>query len=248
MSTRTLVLVGICAAIAYLPQAGADDHQRIRDAIAKAVPGAEPTSVVATDVAGLFEVVVGGQVFYMSEDGRYLIQGDLVDLQSRENITDRRRAAMRKALIDAVPESSMIVFAPKVVKHTVTVFTDIDCPYCRRLHKEVPAMNELGIKVRYLAFPRAGVHSPSFKEAVSVWCAKNPAQALTDAKAGKKVPEVTCDNPVLQHMALGEQVGVTGTPAMVLEDGRMLPGYIPAARLAQLLNGTLGDKKTSLAK
>ena len=141
----------------------------------------------------------------------------------------------------------MIVFAPKVVKHTVTVFTDIDCPYCRRLHKEVPAMNELGIKVRYLAFPRAGVHSPSFKEAVSVWCAKNPAQALTDAKAGKKVPEVTCDNPVLQHMALGEQVGVTGTPAMVLEDGRMLPGYIPATRLAQLLNGTLGDK-TSLAQ
>jgi thiol:disulfide interchange protein DsbC len=248
MSIRSRAVVGICAAIAYLPLAGAADHQLIRDSIAKAVPGAEPTSVDATAVPGLFEVVVGGHVLYMSEDGRYLIQGDLVDLQTRENITDVRRAAMRKALIDAVPESSMIVFAPKVVKHTVTVFTDIDCPYCRRLHKEVPAMNKLGIKIRYLAFPRAGVNSPSFKEAVSVWCSKDPAQALTDAKAGKKVPVATCDHPVLQHMALGEQVGVTGTPAMVLEDGRMVPGYMPATRLAQLLDGTLTDDKTSMAK
>ena len=246
MSIRALVLVGLCAALAYLPQAGADDHQQIRDSIAKAVPGAKPTSVTATAIPGLYEVILGGHVFYMSEDGQYLIQGDLVDMQTRENLTDTRRAAMRKALIDAVPESSMIVFAPKVVKHTVTVFTDIDCPYCRRLHQEVPAMNKLGIKVRYLAFPRAGVNSPSYDKAVSVWCAKDRAKALTDAKAGKAVPKATCDAPVLQEMELGEQVGVTGTPAMVLEDGRMIPGYMPAARLSQLLDGTL-QEKTSMA-
>jgi thiol:disulfide interchange protein DsbC len=131
----------------------------------------------------------------------------------------------------------MIIYSPKQVKHRVTVFTDIDCQYCRRLHQEMAELNGMGIEVRYLLFPRAGVGSKSYDKAVTVWCSANRQQALTDSKAGKNLPNKTCDNPVDKHMALVEKLGITGTPTMVLEDGSMIPGYVPAARLLAALEG-----------
>ena len=135
----------------------------------------------------------------------------------------------------------MIVFAPEgKPSYTITVFTDIDCGYCRKLHGEMAGYNAEGIKVQYLFYPRAGEGSPSFAKAVSVWCADDRRTALTDAKAGKSIPDKTCPNPVKEHLELGEKMGVSGTPAIVLENGEMVPGYIPPKRLAAMLKEKLG--------
>jgi thiol:disulfide interchange protein DsbC len=131
----------------------------------------------------------------------------------------------------------MVIFAPEEYDHTITVFTDIDCGYCRKLHNEIDAFMAEGIRVRYLFYPRAGLGSPSYQKAVSVWCADDRKQALTDAKAGEPLPEKSCENPVADHMALGEAMGVTGTPAILLENGQLVPGYVPAKRMAAILNG-----------
>jgi thiol:disulfide interchange protein DsbC len=128
-----------------------------------------------------------------------------------------------------------VIFAPDKPKHTVTVFTDIDCGYCRKLHREIDGYLKAGIRVRYLFFPRAGLGSESFNEAVSVWCAADRQQAMTDAKAGKPIEAKTCENPVIDHMQLGESLQISGTPAIVLESGDLVPGYVPAERLAAML-------------
>ncbi|KOR28309.1 thiol:disulfide interchange protein DsbC, partial [Achromatium sp. WMS2] len=165
------------------------------------------------------------------------LQGSLIDLQNRENITEGKISKAKKAMLDSLPESEMIVFSPKNPKHTITVFTDVECGYCRKLHQEIASFMQEGIKVRYLLFPRAGLNSSSYEQSVSIWCAADRNQALTDAKAGKNIPHSNCDNPVKNHMDIGEMMGVNGTPTIVLEDGKVLPGYVPAARMATYLNG-----------
>lgn len=213
-----------------------DDQARILKALAAIVPDA-PDSVQETQVPGLYEVSYGTHLFYVSADGRFLLQGDLIDLRSRTNLTENRRSSARLAALKDV-EKSMIVYAPKgEIKHTITVFTDIDCVYCRKLHSGMKEMNDLGIAVRYLAYPRAGVGSPSYDKAVSVWCAKDQRKSMDAAKTTGEIKPATCDNPVAEHYALGQALGVNGTPALVLEDGRMVPGYLPPDRLFQVLEG-----------
>jgi len=207
----------------------------------------EASSVKESPIAGLYEVTVGSQVFYFYKDARYVISGDMFDMTKGLNLTQTARSkAQLTALsipnqtnIDAIKkmgEESMIVFKPKgKVKHTISVFTDIDCGYCRKLHKEMASYNKLGIQVQYLAYPRAGVDSASYKKAVSVWCSADKKKAMTDAKNGKGMPPANCDNPVKAQMALGQQMGVNGTPALVLETGQLYPGYAPADKLFQIL-------------
>lgn len=215
-----------------------DDQAQIRKALAKVIPET-PDAVQKTPVAGLYEVSYGTHLFYVSADGRFLLQGDMVDLQSRTNLTEGRRSGARLTALKNA-EESMIVYSPKgETKHTITVFTDIDCGYCRKLHNGMKEMNDLGIAVRYLAFPRAGVGSPSYDKAVSVWCSKDQRKSMDTAKANGKLTPAKCDNPVAEHMALGQALGVNGTPALVLEDGRMLPGYLPPDRLLQAIEGKI---------
>ncbi|HHL45421.1 MAG TPA: DsbC family protein [Gammaproteobacteria bacterium] len=210
----------------------------VRAAIEKMTQGkVAPDSIKPAAVKGLYEVVLGTQVVYVSADGRYLLNGDLINVEQRRNLSDERRSVLYKSAIDKLGEESMIVFAPEKVKHTVTVFTDIDCPYCRKLHHEIENYNKAGIKIRYLAFPRAGIGSDSYKKAVSVWCAKDRAAAMTKAKNGEEVEARSCDNPVQQHMELVQQLGVNATPTLFLEDGRRVPGYVPAGRLIKILEG-----------
>lgn len=217
--------------------AGAQDKSAaLRVILAQMVPGQQPDAVEPAPVAGLYQVSYGAQVFYMTEDGRYLLEGSLVDLKERRNLTAEARASGRKAALDALGKDEMIVFGPKKPKHSVTVFTDIECGYCRKLHKEIDQYVAQGIEVRYLFFPRAGVGSSSYDTAVSVWCAKDRMDALTRAKNGETIPAKTCDNPVADQLALGRELGVSGTPAIVLEDGEMIPGYRPAADLAKVLD------------
>lgn len=208
----------------------------INRVFSEVIPGSKPDSVTPSSIPGVYEVVYGAQVLYMSKDARYAIQGDLIDLKNRTNLTEAARSVQRTKLVKKIDESSTIVFAPQQVKHTITVFTDIDCGYCRKLHREIEQYTDLGIKVRYLAFPRSGVNTDSYYKAVTVWCSDDKKQALTDAKAGVKQERKNCDNPVSEHMKLAEQFGVSGTPTIVMENGEVVPGYVPAARLFKMLD------------
>lgn len=183
-------------------------------------------------VPGLYELVYDASVGYVTADGRYLIiNGQLVELESGRNLTAARRKQLVLGAIEGVGEKNMIVFAPKKTLRTITVFTDVDCSYCARLHQEVPALNRAGVKVRYLLYPRAGLGSESAKRIESVWCAKDRQKAIGIAKAGGQVENKTCANPIKEHLHLGQMLGVNGTPALVLDDGRLIPGYAPAAAL-----------------
>jgi thiol:disulfide interchange protein DsbC len=186
-------------------------------------------------VPGLYEVEVGTDILYLTADGRYLIQGDMLDLTGRRNITEQKRSRARVKKLSEVPLADMIEFAPVSPKHVVYVFTDTQCGYCRRLHREMAEINRRGIAVRYLAYPRAGIGSPAFTQMESVWCAADRRQALTDAKLGKPVPPKTCPNPVAREYALGEEIGVRGTPAIYAIDGTLLSGYMPPDELQAAL-------------
>jgi len=219
------------------------DIKEIKKVFSQIISGGTPDVVAPSAIDGIYEVVYGAQVLYMSKSGRYVIQGDLIDLENRTNITEGTRSIQRAKLVKNIDEKSTIVFSPDSVKHTITVFTDIDCGYCRKLHREIEQYTDLGIKVRYLAFPRSGVNTKSFHKAVTVWCSKDQKKAMTDAKAGVKQETINCDNPVKEHMKLAEQFGVSGTPTIVLNNGEVVPGYVPAARLAKMLDN---EKHASL--
>lgn len=204
--------------------------------ISKQFDGVNPNNIFPSPISGLYQVLMPPRFFYASADGRYIVDGDLIDMTTKQNVSQGPRNKSVAVAINAMGEDSMIIFGPDTLKHTVTVFTDIDCGYCRKLHNEVKKYNKLGIRVRYLAYPRAGIGSDSFKKAEDVWCNKDKAKAMTQAKNGGNVKSKNCDNPVARHYALGNMIGIRGTPAIVLEDGTVIPGYIPAARLGEALN------------
>ena len=201
-----------------------------------ALKGEKPDSITPSAIPGLYEVVLGGQVLYLSEDGRFVVQGEIVNLASLDNVTENRRGQLRGKALDALGEQNMVVFGPQgPVKHTVTVFTDIDCGYCRKMHTQMEAYNKEGIKVRYLWFPREGVDSESYKKAVAVWCAEDQRTAMTKAKRGENIELKDCPNPVKREYELGQKLGVRGTPSIILENGDMIPGYVSPTQLAQVL-------------
>ena len=234
------IMMGLICALLSMQVVLANDADiiQVKKALESVAPGAKPDSIVATTLPGLYEVTVGAEVVYISKDGRYMLQGDLVDVQTQKNLTEAKRATGRLKLVNALGENAMIVFAPKnqQAKHTITVFTDVDCAYCRKMHTEMGELNRQGIKVRYLMFPRSGRNTPSYDKAVSVWCSKDRNGALTRAKATGDIERKTCANPVDQHMVLVDRLGITGTPSLMLENGSILPGYVPAQRLSKLLD------------
>jgi thiol:disulfide interchange protein DsbC len=216
--------------------ASGEEEALVRKSLESLVPGRQPV-IQPGPVEGLYEVGYGPVIVYVTKDGRYVLQGDMVEIESGKNLTEERRRQARLEAIRELDEKSMIVFAPKdkEAKYSVTVFTDVDCTYCAKFHLQVPELNAAGVKVRYIAYPRSGIPSPSYDKMVSVWCADDPQQAITDAKAGKSVPPKTCDNPVRRHLDLGQTLGIRGTPALFLENGEMIPGYVPAKQLVQAL-------------
>lgn len=211
------------------------DEAAIRKAMNKAMPSVKIDSVKSSEIKGLYEVLVGANVFYVSEDGKYLLQGHLVDIEAHKDLTEEKLSGTRKQAIAKIGQENMIVFKPKISKYTVSVFTDIDCGYCRKLHSEIDQYLAQGITIQYLFFPRAGKDSDSYNKAVSVWCAKDRNAALTDAKKGKALEAKTCDNPVDEHMQLGADFDVKGTPMIITEKGNVYPGYLPADQLFEAL-------------
>jgi len=226
----------------YATAEAADETTPLRENIERLLPGLSLGEISETPVPGLYEVVIGQKIVYVTEDGRYLLQGTLIDLQQQENLTAPRLKKIKADVVAGLDEDKMVIFGPRDAKHTITVFTDIDCGYCRKLHSEIDKYNEKDIRVRYLFYPRAGVGSSSYDKAVSVWCADDRKQAMTLAKSGKPIEGRDCDNPVRDDLKLGEQMGVSGTPAILLNDGEMIPGYVPADRLIGILEAAVAEK------
>ncbi|MFD2110338.1 DsbC family protein [Thiorhodococcus fuscus] len=236
------LLAGSLALVSSAALASPEDD--VRASLKKVIPDIEITSIQASPIKGLYEVMAGSELMYVTADGRYYMSGHIVDLKTRKDLTEPRLAEARKRLIDSVGEDKMVIFGQPDAKHTVTVFTDIECGYCRKLHSQIADYEKEGIRVRYLFFPRAGKNSPAYEEAVSVWCAGDAdarRAAMTKAKTGEKIPVKTCDNPVDTHMALGQEIGLRGTPAIVTEDGQLIPGYVEPKRLAAELDGGTGS-------
>ncbi len=235
MKTTIILLLA-----ALMTSAIAEEPPELRDKLLRAMPSLSIDTITQSPIDGMYAVALkDGTVIQATADGRHFVYGDLYEISSNTlvNHSEGSRNARRRTMLGALDEDDMVVFAPREgqVKATVTVFTDVDCGFCRKLHQEVPEMNRMGIAVRYLAFPRTGIHTPhtaTYKKIVSAWCADNRQLAMTKAKAGQPIEEKTCENPVDAQFLLGEAMGVTGTPAIVYEDGRLQSGYLPAADMA----------------
>jgi len=212
------------------------DLQALEGEIKKRLPDLKISSIAETPVEGVYELISGGQIYYIGGGGRFIIDGDLIDLDTRANLTNERLGSIHIGLINAMDESDMLVYQPEEqTGRSITIFTDTSCGYCRKLHQELDQILAEGIAVRYLLFPRAGVDSPAHKNLESVWCAPDPQGAMTTAKAGGAVPDQSCENPILAHMSLAEQVGLRGTPLIYLDTGQQVPGYRPAAELINMV-------------
>jgi thiol:disulfide interchange protein DsbC len=204
--------------------------------VASKIPGARPEELRASPIQGIYELTRGGEIAYVTADGKYAISGDLFDVAANADLTEAHRREMRVKAIDAIPESEMVIFGPKDPKYTVTVFTDVDCAYCRELHSQMAEYNRLGVRVRYLFYPRTGPNTESWTKAEEVWCSDNRKEALTSAKLGHALKAKPCaNNPVARDYALGRDFGLQGTPAIVMANGEMLPGYLAPGPLVQEL-------------
>ena len=226
-----IVAAGGLPAVAF-----ADDKQLVRERIEAAFPYIGITRIEESAVPSLYEVLLGADIVYATTDGRYLLHGDLIDLQERANLSERRRKLARRDMIRAIAPEETVTFAAADARHDVYVFTDVSCGYCRQLHRDMAELNRLGIAVHYLAFPRAGPGSPEFADMEAIWCSDDRRQAMTIAKAGGRVTAKKCDNPVGRQYQLGQELGVNGTPALYLKDGRSLPGYLPPEVLLEELD------------
>jgi thiol:disulfide interchange protein DsbC len=223
---------------AQAPKADAADP---RAAIAARIPGVKVEEVRPTPIAGIYELARGADVTYVSADGKYIFTGDLYQVATGgefPNLSDARRRELRAKLLAQVPESRMIVFAPSAApKYTITVFTDPDCAWCRKMHSQIAEYNKLGIKVRYAFFPREGPDTEAWTKSEAVWCSADRKSALTRAKLGQPVKAARCANsPVKQTWDLGHEIGIEGTPGLVLDDGELIPGYLPPQQLIAKLS------------
>lgn len=232
-----LLVVSTLTALAQQPQS-------LREKLEVAIEVAsqnqlEIVSLNATPLPNIYEVELNtGEVLYSDISGDYLFAGDMYQTTTAGllNLSAGKRQERNVEKIAQIPESEMIVFTPDVIKATITVFTDVDCTYCRALHRDLDKIMAAGIQVRYVAYPRGGENAESYTKMISVWCADDRKKSLTQAKNGQNIPEATCDSPVLAHYNLGNELGISGTPALIFPDGRVIPGYLETDRLAAMLN------------
>ena len=249
-------LAGVCAAAMVVGSALAaepapkDSDPKASDPralIAKKFPEVKLEDIKPSPVPGVYQVPVGADTAYVSADGRYLIAGDLYEIDTRANITERGRSAARMKLLNKLDERDMIVFTPQVVKHTITVFTDVECGYCRKLHSQIDQLTKLGIKVRYAAYPRQGPGTSDWKKMEQVWCSKDRQTAITQAKLGQAVQTPNCGaTPIGKQFQMGEDLGVRGTPAIFTSRGDYIGGYLaPDELVKQIEESETREKKGS---
>ncbi len=215
------------------------ESEQVLERLREQLPGITFTDISESTMPGLFEVISDGQIYYVNESAQYLIDGNLIRLSDRANLTDARLGRIHMGLIEEMDEKNMLIYEPEEASdRSITVFTDISCGYCRRLHAELDTLLDDGVRVRYLLFPRAGLGSQGHKDLESVWCADNPHAAMDNAKAGGQIEPKTCDNPIEEHVALAERLGLRGTPLIYTDSGEKVPGYREASVLATMVNGS----------
>jgi len=225
---RTLCALTFFVFLSSASVVGAADVSDMEyEKIQEVFPELARNAISPSPIPGLYQIMLGGQISYVSADGRYLVQGDVYDIEEERNLTEMHRESARQSAIDMIGEKRMIVFSPAEVKHSITVFTDIDCGYCRKLHRQISVYNQLGIEVRYMFFPRSGPDTDSWFKAESVWCADDRNTALTQAKSGASIDSDDCSpTPVAEHYQLGRTIGIRGTPAIIAQGGELIPGYV----------------------
>jgi thiol:disulfide interchange protein DsbC len=244
LSLATLLATSVAAAETAAPAKATDQKSAdatIRAALAKKFPDMKVDEVRPSAMSGIYEVQMGGEVAYISGDGRFLIAGDMYEIDSRTNLTEAGRTKARVAALSKLDEKDMIVFKPQKVKYTITVFTDVECGYCRKLHSEIAQLNDRGVQVRYLAYPRAGPGTDDWAKMEAVWCSTDRKKAITEAKAGKTVKAAQCATPIAKQYKLGEQLGVRGTPAIFTDTGEYIGGYLAPDQMIGRLDGTSTD-------
>ena len=237
-SLFSLAIQPVAADSTESADAGAITLEGIRSRLLTARPDLPLEAVSKSEFSSLYQVkLLNGQMLYTDKDAEFLMLGELYKVTSNGfvSMAAQIKNETRMAKIAALDEAQMVIFSPENPKTTITVFTDSDCTYCRKLHRDVPTLNKMGIAVRYLAYPRKGLGSPTHQKMVSAWCADDKMDAMNKIKSGIAIPAKTCENPVAQQYNLGQELGVTGTPALVLEDGRLIPGYLEPPKMAQAL-------------
>ena len=239
--TVTLLPLILLAAVAVTTQA---QDESLRSKLVQAIEVASQNQLQILEIrptvlTNIFEVELNtGEMLYSDISGDYLFAGDMYQTTDSGlmNLSAGIRQVRTLEKIAAIPEDQMIIFTPEVdIKASLTVFTDVDCTYCRALHRDMDAMLERGIEVRYMAYPRGGENADSYQKMISVWCSEDRHKSLTQAKNGQNLPEAECETPVLAHHALGNALGITGTPALIFPDGRLIPGYVEVDQLAAML-------------
>ena len=248
-----LLIVGLLAGLGWIsqsviaqdvahaadPDTGVAAPDEVIQRLNEQLPGIAITEVTVSTIPGLYEVTTGGEIYYVDESAKYLIDGNLIRLSDRANLTDARLGRIHMGMIDEMDEKDMLIYEPEEESNrSITVFTDISCGYCRRLHAEIDTLLDEGVRVRYVLFPRAGLGSQGHKDLESVWCAENPQEAMTIAKAGGQIEPKTCDNPIEAHVALAESLGLRGTPLIYTDGGEKIPGYREASVLVSMVQGT----------
>jgi thiol:disulfide interchange protein DsbC len=224
----------VCSAPVYAEDSAALEVVRLKlDAMFE---GIGPENINESAVDGWFTVHKGSIVAYVSEDGRYLLQGDMIDLDEQVNLSEEARNESRREVMSSVVDGQAIMFTPDEVKYKITIFTDVDCTYCRKLHSQIDEYMAQGIEIRYMLYPRNGPASSSWNTSEDVWCARDRNSALTAAKLDRKFETQKCDASVIsKHYTLGQDVGLTGTPAIVFDDGTLVSGYLPPEALVSRL-------------
>jgi len=234
------ILFFICFALVTTASAlAADrDYEQVRERLGALVGSDSEISIAESPLPNILQVRLGSDIVYITDDGRYLLQGRVLDLDTRQDITDQARSKIRRELIDDIDYDELISYGSEDAEFEVIVFTDVDCGYCRRLHQQVAEYNDADIRISYAAFPRAGLGSQTFNKMTSVWCSADQQAAMDLAKGGGTPEPAECDSPVADLYQLGQSVGVTGTPALVTPGGDLIPGYVPPedlrTRLEQL--------------
>ena len=233
MRFMSVLLLWVC--VTFSGAVAADDYDAVRKKLASQFPALAKATIKPTPSPWLVQVEFDNQIAYATKDGRFLLLGEMINVESRTNLTQAELEA-------GLREDRMIVMGPRQAKVTMTVFTDVDCTYCARFHLDVPELNRNGVRVRYLLYPRAGAGTDSYRKAVAAWCAQDRVKAIGLAKAGQPIEMKTCANPVDEHMRLAEQLGVNGTPTIFLDNGRRIGGYMPAKQMLAYIGVTPGGQ------
>ncbi len=236
MNIKSIQVALLGVALLLSTAAKADEFAEIKDRLSSLVPNMQDLVIAETPLSGMLQVRIGSDIIYMSEDGRYLFQGRVIDLETQRDLTEAAMSEVRKQRLQELDSSEFVTFGNDTAEFELLVFTDPDCGFCRRMHEKMDEYNALGIRIHYLAFPRAGQGSSTYNNMVSIWCAEDRQGAMDIAKLGRTPAAATCDNPVMEQYRLGQSLGVTGTPSLMTFDGDIIPGYVPPEQLRERLD------------